>query len=218
MDASLPSIFTFSFVLAIGAVISPGPVSTAIVSQAARHGWRVGPLVALGHSLLELVIVLAIAFGLERVLGHAIVRTLIALLGGLLLLWMGGAMLRDLLRGRVRLPRAAENAPSLNQAQLVRLGVLATIANPFWYAWWLTVPPSYLAQASAVGLAPLAAFFFGHISADFAWDTALSGLVSGGRRWINDRVYAAIIAVCAAFFVYLGFVFVGEGLSLLGWL
>ena len=39
LPTSLAAIFVFSFVVGMGAVVSPGPVSTAIVSQSASRGW-----------------------------------------------------------------------------------------------------------------------------------------------------------------------------------
>ncbi len=54
---TLPFLFVFSFVVGFGAVVTPGPVSTAIVSESARRGFIVGPLVATGHSLSELIMV-----------------------------------------------------------------------------------------------------------------------------------------------------------------
>lgn len=214
-DTSFFTIFVFSFILGIGAVVTPGPVSTAIVSQAPRQGWRVGPLVALGHAFLELIMVMAIAFGFQRILGQANVRIGVALFGGLLLFAMGLRMLAGVLKGQMRLPKAEGKADRKAMSQLVRLGMVTTLANPFWFAWWITVPPSYLAQVSSLGTLPLAAFYLGHISADFVWDSALASLVGGGRRWMNDRSYAAIIALCGSFFVYLGVVFSLEGIELL---
>ena len=49
---SFIAVFLFSFGMAIGAVLSPGPVTTAIISQTPRLGWVTGPLVSIGHALL----------------------------------------------------------------------------------------------------------------------------------------------------------------------
>ena len=94
--------------MAIGAVLSPGPVTTAIISQTPRLGWITGPLVSIGHALLELLMVLLITLGLSGILGAPAVQTAIALLGGLLLLWMGGNMLFGALKGKLRLPEGSK--------------------------------------------------------------------------------------------------------------
>ena len=75
--------------------------------------------------------------------------------------------------------------------------------------------PNYLVELNAVLPVSIAAFYFGHISADFAWDSMLSGIVAGGRRWITDGVYRSIIFICGAFFLYLGLKFLVQGITLL---
>jgi len=212
LPTSIIAIFIFSFTMAIGAVASPGPISTAIVSQTPRRGWIVGPLVASGHSLTELGMVLLISLGLAG-LSHPTVQSAIAIIGGMLLLWMGGIMFWEIWRGKVRLPLPEDGTEPMNGRQLLGLGILATLSNPFWYAWWVTVAAGYLAAAKMIGAGAIAAFFVGHISADYAWDTLLSTVIGGGKRWMNDTIYQVLILVCAAFFVYLGAVFLVQGFS-----
>jgi threonine/homoserine/homoserine lactone efflux protein len=208
---SLLAIYIFSFAVGAGAVVTPGPVSTAIVSQAPRQGWKTGPLVATGHAVLELAIVMLIVLGLGAGLKNPNIQRLIAIAGGGLLVCMGAMMLYNVWRGEIRLPGLEEGQRPLSSRQLVGLGMLATVSNPFWYAWWVTVASSYLSQVQALNTAGVAAFYLGHISADFAWDTTLSSVVGGGRRWMNDRIYRAIFIFCGAFFVYLGLVFLKQG-------
>lgn len=211
MPSTLTAIFGFSFLLAIGAVVSPGPVSTAIVSQSPRRGWLVGPLIATGHIFLELVIVVLIAFGLSSGMAAPAIQTGIALLGGSLLAWMGITMLADITRGKARLPNADTATDALSEGQMIGLGMLTTLSNPFWYAWWMTVAAGYLSQAQGLGGSAVAAFYLGHISADYAWDTILSAIVGGGRRWITNSVYAWIVGLSGVFLIYLGIQFLHHG-------
>jgi threonine/homoserine/homoserine lactone efflux protein len=173
-------------------------------------------LVATGHSFLELLMVFLITLGLGTFLARHNVQVAIAFIGALLLAWMGGMMIWGVWQGRIRLPEKAEGRSSLSPAQLVSLGVAATASNPFWYAWWVTVAAGYLAQAQAVSLPAVLAFYAGHISADYAWDTVLSAVIGGGRRWMTDGVYRALLFACGAFFLYLGWVFLSQGMAGLG--
>ena len=204
---SLASVFVFSFVVAIAAVVSPGPVTAALLSESPRQGWRVGPLVAAGHSSLELIMVLLITFGLATVMNAPLASVIIGLLGGLVLIAMGGSYIYGIAQGSIRLPDPEEATKPRSYSALFGLGVITTLVNPFWYVWWVTVAAAYLAQAQAIGIATLAAFYFGHISADFAWDTFLSASASAGRRILNNRRYRAVILVTGGFMVYLGIVF-----------
>lgn len=210
---SLVALFFWSFAVGFGAVVTPGPVSTAIVSQAPRQGWLVGPLIATGHSLMELLITILITIGLSSGLASPAILTGIALLGGLLLIWMGIDMLRGVWQGKIRVPGIDPDSEDLSKAGFVRLGILTTLSNPFWYAWWVTVAAGYLLQAQSMSVASVGAFYLGHISADYVWDTTLSTVIAGGKRWITDRVYRGIILVCALFFVYLGGQFLWQGIG-----
>lgn len=204
-------LFLFSFVVGFAAVVTPGPVSMAIVTESARRGFVVGPLVCTGHCALEFVMVALIALGLSAGLNTPLVLTAIAVLGGLLLLWMGGGMVWGALKGRLALPQPGVESKPMGYWQLLGLGVGATLVNPFWYAWWVTVGAAYLAfpQVRALGLVGVLVFYFGHIAGDYLWDSILSGVVGGGRQWITDRVYRWIIVGCGAYLVYLGIVFLG---------
>jgi threonine/homoserine/homoserine lactone efflux protein len=206
-DLTLPLLYGFSFVVGLGAVVSPGPVSMAIVSESARRGFVVGPLVATGHSILELIMVTLLALGLSAGLNTPAITTTIALLGGVLLVWMGASMSWGALKGKIALPRPGADAKTLSNRQLIGLGMGATLVNPFWYAWWVTVAATYILAAQALGWAGVLAFYFGHISADYLWDSVLSGVVGSGRRWITDSIYKWLIAGCGMYLVYLGVVF-----------
>lgn len=190
-----------------GAVVSPGPVTAAILSESPRQGWRVGPMVASGHSTLEFLMVVLITFGLATLMNAPLASTIIGLLGGLTLLAIGGGYLFAARRGTVRLPDPEKVSKPRSYSALFGLGVATTLANPFWYVWWVTVAAGYLAQAQAISIATLAAFYLGHISADFAWDSFLSVSASAGRRLLTDRRYRALILVTGGFMIYFGIVF-----------
>lgn len=213
--SAMLTMYVSSFLFGIAAVASPGPIMTAIVSQTPRRGWIVGPLIATGHSFTELVITILLAVGLSSGMNSPTVQLVIALLGGALLVWMGGGMLLGVLRGQVQVPGASSEGEEMSNRQLLWLGVITTLSNPFWYAWWVTAVPAYMADVGVLLPMAFAAFYLGHISADYAWDTMLSSIVHGGRRWITDNVYRTIIALCGGFFLFLGVKFMIEGLQMI---
>lgn len=111
------------------------------------------------------------------------------------------------------LPTIAAALGIASYQPLFGLGVATTLANPFWYVWWVTVAAGFLAQAEAIGIATLAAFYVGHISADYAWDTFLSASASAGRRVLTNRRYQALIFVTGGFMIYLGIRFFASALN-----
>ncbi|MDO9547061.1 MAG: LysE family transporter [Pelolinea sp.] len=208
---SFIAVFLFSFSLAIGAVLTPGPVTTTIISQAPRSGWITGLLVSIGHAALELVMVVLITLGLSGVLGAPTIQTVIAILGGLLLLFMGGSMLIDVLKGKMKLPEEETAAEKYSYSRLLTLGVAASLSNPFWYAWWMTAAAVFLLEARSAGWLIVAGFYFGHVSADFIWNLLLSTVVGSGKKLITNKVYAVLISVCAGYLVFLAFQFLTAG-------
>ena len=205
---TLPLLFAYSFVVGFGAVVTPGPVTTAIVSESARRGFIVGPLVSTGHALLEFIMVALIALGLSAGLNTPALTTVIALIGGALLLWMGFGMARGALKGKLTLPEPGADVNLLSNRRLIGLGIGATMINPFWYVWWVTVAATYILTAQVLGWAGVIAFYLGHISADFLWNSVLSGIVGSGRKWITGGVYKSIILACSVYLIYLGIAFV----------
>ena len=166
---------------------------------------------------MEFLLVVLLTLGLGAGLASHGVQTGIAFLGGILLLWMGMTILWQLVRGKVHLPHAQDQSKPLSNGQFVGIGIFATLSNPFWYAWWVTVGAGYLSGylSKAEGAALVIAFFLGHITADYVWDTLLSAVVGGGRRWMTDAVYRTLLLACGVFFVYLGGTFLYHGVRAL---
>jgi threonine/homoserine/homoserine lactone efflux protein len=191
--------------------LTPGPVTTAIISQAPRLGWKSGLFVSIGHAITEFLMVVLITVGLSGVLGVPTVQSIIAILGGLLLIYMGGGMLIEALKGNLTLPNEINSGEELSAQRLLTLGIATSVSNPFWYAWWMTAAAVYLLEAKAIAWILVAGFFFGHISADFIWNLLLSTLIGSGRRFLNDRMYAALISACAVFLLYLAVQFLVSG-------
>lgn len=104
-------IFATSFVVGLTGAMMPGPLLTLTVAESARHGFRAGPLLILGHGILEAALIVALTAGLAAVLVRAEVTAVIASVGGAFLIWMGYAITRDALRGRVRLAVAGGGKP-----------------------------------------------------------------------------------------------------------
>jgi len=64
------TIFITSFTVALSGALMPGPLLTVTISETAARGCSAGPLLMVGHSVLELVLVAAILLGLDRALDN----------------------------------------------------------------------------------------------------------------------------------------------------
>jgi threonine/homoserine/homoserine lactone efflux protein len=196
MEIVLLTIFCTSFILALSGALMPGPLLTVTVSESSRRGAMVGPMMILGHALLELTLVVALLSGLAPLLVRDDVFILISLIGGAILLWMGTTMLRSLPRLTLGNQSDVHERKSRN---LVLTGILLSAANPYWLIWWASIGLGYIMHSMKFGIMGIAAFFFGHILADLAWYCLISFGIAKGRRFFSDSLYRKMIGGCAVF-------------------
>ncbi|MCD6288520.1 MAG: LysE family transporter, partial [Candidatus Hydrogenedentes bacterium] len=184
------------------------PLLTATVSESARRGWRAGPLLVLGHGILESTLVVALLFGLAPFVNRDGVVGTISCAGGVILIWMAVGMIRGMPTLTLDVDR--DNAP---RGRLVLAGVLMSLANPYWTVWWATIGLGLVLQARRLDVWGVIFFFIGHITADLVWYTIVSTAVGTGRRLMTDRVYRRLIAVCAAVLIAFAFIFLYSGVQ-----
>lgn len=230
----LLAIFTTAFVVGFSGAMMPGPLLTVTIGESARRGFIAGPLLMIGHAVLELSLILALVGGLSIFLTGAGVSHTIAVLGGAFLLYMGYGMARDARAGRVSLnmeqPAAMSNGTGSEgsgetEAQAKRVaaaggirlhpvaaGILTSISNPYWTLWWATIGLGYITLSLNSGYIGLTTFFTGHILSDFTWYSLVSAAVAGGRRFLSDGIYRGILVACGVFLVGLGGYFLYYGL------
>jgi threonine/homoserine/homoserine lactone efflux protein len=153
-----------------------------------------------------------IGLGLASDLMSQALNDAIAIVGGIVLIGMGMMYLVRLQRISFQLNQAAQGPSMKTPLAMFGLGVVTTVTNPFWFTWWLTVAAGFLSQTETTSLLGVSAFYLGHISADFAWDTFLSLSASYGKRWLSERLYRWLIFLTACFMMYLGGVFLLNGI------
>ena len=197
---TLAVIAVSSFMIALSGALVPGPLFTITVSESARRGASSGPLLILGHAILEILIIILILSGLSPYLKHETTRYVISLAGGSMLVLMGFMILKDLRSLRLDLSAGVEK----KGINLVLAGIVGSLANPYWIIWWATIGLGYLVSSMKYGIAGVAVFFLGHISADLIWYSAISYAVARGRKIIQEKAYKGVLAVCALFLIFFG--------------
>jgi threonine/homoserine/homoserine lactone efflux protein len=198
----LGTIFATSFVIALSGALMPGPLLTITLSESARRGFSAGPLIVLGHGIMELILVLLLLLGLAPVLSNDYVVGTVALVGAVVLIWMAVGMIRTL--PSLTLQPVTAGSRSTHP---VWAGILMSLANPYWAIWWATIGLGYVLYSLKMGLPGVISFFTGHILADLAWYATVSFTVAHGRRFMSDRMYRGIIGCCAVALLVFGIYF-----------
>ncbi|MCL4501337.1 MAG: LysE family translocator [Deltaproteobacteria bacterium] len=204
----LAGLASTSFIVALSGALMPGPLLTVTVSEAARRGFWAGPLIIVGHSLLEAALVLLLLVGLGAWLNQPLILGTVGVLGAGMLGWMGIMTMKASRQGRLEFD--VKNGSTLNP---VVAGVLLSAANPYWLIWWVTIGLGYVMFAMKYGLVGVGLFYFGHILADFAWYTLVSGAVAGGRRFLSDGLYRGFLTGCGVFLLCFGGYFAFQGVK-----
>ncbi len=213
MFPALAAIFATSFMIALSGALMPGPVLTVTISESSKRGVIAGPLMMLGHGILELLLVLALLAGVAPFLTRDDVFVLVSLAGGIILLWMAVSMLRELPSLKLNFDESEGESRSL-----VLAGIMLSLANPYWLIWWATIGIGYIVYAMEFGILGVVAFFTGHILADLAWYSFISFGVAKGKRFLSTTFYRRLIGGCALFlFCFSGYFFysgVSKGITL----
>lgn len=205
---NITALFVTAFLVGLSGAMMPGPLLTVTIAESARRGFKAGPLIVLGHALLELALIIALLAGLSFYLKKPVVTYVISLVGGAFLIFIGLNMIRDVLKGRVTLENNKNDSAQGVNMHPVMAGILVSLSNPFWSVWWATIGLTYLSMALKSGTTGIASFFTGHIMADLLWYSLIAAAIAGGRRFLKQQVYQAIIILCGIFLTGLGVYFI----------
>src|SRR3989339_1811617 len=103
----LISIFLVSFTIALSGAMMPGPLLTVVIAESLKHGRKTGPLVSLGHAILEVLTIGLLLLSFNRFIHDPMDLKVIAALGALILFVTGVQMLLSLRKLEVEVKEAA---------------------------------------------------------------------------------------------------------------
>ena len=203
-------LLTIGFGVGMSGAIAPGPLFTATIKDTLKHGPLSGPMICIGHLLIEVPIVVGLALGVSYIINIPIVRALIGFVGGAGLLYLGLQIIKD----RKKFEKVSESSLKgieANERKLkhdlispLKTGIVFTVLNPAMIIWWATIGNSLVMRGLLIGFLGVALLFIGHWLADVSWYSFLSFSVYKGKKFISPKVYEVILLVCGAFLIYLG--------------
>ena len=205
------ALFFLSLWVAFSGAAMPGPLLTGCINQTIRRGFWAGPLMIVGHSLLEMALIVGLILALRPLLDRPVPKGIVALAGGTLLLFLGSGMIRG--SRTLRLQLDGSDQKSRPRSPILE-GVVLSLANPYWTIWWVTWGLWMIDRAMTRGLrfaVSLPVFYVGHILGDFVWYGFIALMLVKGRRFLTDKAYRGIILGCGIFLVVFGLVCLVDG-------
>jgi threonine/homoserine/homoserine lactone efflux protein len=203
--SSLPLFLASVIGISLTGVMMPGPVTAVTVAKGSQRK-AAGVLIALGHGLVELPLIVLIYLGFGHFLTLEEVKISVGLAGGLLLLWMALQMLK------IR-PLVFDEGKDMSHGSVIA-GLATTAANPYFFVWWATVGAALLTSARAFGSTGVVALGATHWLCDLGWLFFVSWAVFKSRRLWTQRVHRVAFGVCAAILAGFGAWFIFSGLDL----
>jgi len=212
----LSALFALAFGTGFTGAVAPGPVLFATVRWSAQRGRWVGPLVVVGHIVVEIPLMAAVVLGLGEVLTADRFVGIVGVAGGAVLVALGALMVRSA-PGASLPPRAAAAGPqgATGVLRIISAGAVTSLSNPYFPLWWATVGLNFLAQAAPSGLMGYSVFYVGHVLADLVWYSAVSESIHRGRRLLSERGYRRLMGACGVLMAAFGLLFAAHGYGFL---
>jgi len=211
-------IFGVALATGFSGAVAPGSLLVVVVRESARTGWAAGPVMMIGHGMLELVAIVLLVTGLISFARGPRARGIIGVAGGLVLLYLGyQTLLMSGETGAAAL-RATDAAGGVGSGwlRLVWLGALMSMANPYWWLWWATIGAAHSSWAVQRGRLGGGVYYTGHILSDVLWYSAVSLAVGAGRGLLSPGILRGVYAGCAVFLIGMGCVFGVAGVRAVG--
>jgi len=194
METNL-SLFLLSGVgISITVIILPGPITAATIAKG-YVSRDAGILIAVGHAVVEVPLIVAIYLGFGRFIGSPQVVRVIYIVGALTLFYLGFKMLRNASNVGVK-------EGGLPNGSLLT-GIVMTGTNPAFYLWWVFVGMAWIVGATRFGVVGIIMFIVLHWLCDLAWYEFLSVSTFKSRRWLSPKAKRIVFSTCAL--VLIGF-------------
>jgi threonine/homoserine/homoserine lactone efflux protein len=209
---NLLDFIAFVVVVTASGALAPGPLSFGILMQGSKEGARSGFSCAIGHTLVEFPLVLALALGLLEAASQPMIKSVIGIGGGLGLIGFGTMQIYETVRTRADSGQTARTR-SLPASSLV-LGLALTGLNPYFILWWLTIGSALIVKALAfAAIIGVLVMYASHVWMDYAFLTSLAYFAKKGKSIVGSKYYKLVLIAFGLVLVYYGLSFIVDAVK-----
>lgn len=188
-------------IISASGVMSPGPLFVATIANGIRQGAGAGFRIALGHTLVELPLVVSIGLGILSLDAMPQFRVSIGILGALSIFGFAGLQIISTLR--------KDPMQYKSKYGSFLTGILLTGLNPFFLIWWFTIGFKLISDALLLwSIWGILIMFALHIWMDYAWLVLVSFLSSRGKVFLSNKRYKIGMIGINAVLIYFGITFI----------
>ena len=191
-------------IVSVSGVMAPGPLFAANVSYGLKGGAKTGIKMAIGHTIVELPLVILLGIGVFSLEVFPEFRTIISILGAITLFVFATLQIKTALR------KEKTKISNPKQGPLVA-GILLSALNPFFIIWWLAIGFKLISDAMILwSFGGILIMFVLHIWMDFVWLGAVSFFASKSSGILSNRNYKVLMLGISGMLVYFGITFLIE--------
>ncbi len=191
--------------ISLSGVMAPGPITAVTLSKGTKSP-HAGAIIALGHGIVEIPLMILILYGFGEILKILYIKAIIGLLGGLFLLKMGLNLLQGIKQAKIN----SSNDP---HSPLIA-GIILSLANPYFLIWWATIGSILIFRSITFGLLGFVIFMILHWFCDFFWCYFLSALSFKGGQFFGKRLQQVLFAICGVFLLFFSAKFIFDAMKI----
>ncbi|MGB1429591.1 MAG: LysE family transporter [Nitrosopumilus sp.] len=191
-------------IISASGVMSPGPLFAANITYGLKYGTKAGIKIAIGHSLVELPLIILLGIGIFSLEIFPEFKIIISILGAITLFVFAFMQIKSTLK------KNEKSETKLKQGPIIT-GVLLSALNPFFIIWWLTIGLKLISDAMAIwAFVGILIVFVLHVWMDFVWLGTTAFLISKSKKIISNTNYKILILALSAILIYFGITFLTD--------
>ena len=159
---------------------------------------------AVGHTIVELPLVILLGIGVFSFEIFPEFRTLISILGAITLFVFAGIQVKTTLQ--------MKKTTSFNlKHNAVLTGITLSALNPFFIIWWLSIGFKLISDAMLIwAFVGIVVVFLLHIWMDFVWLYSVACLASKSSKILSNRNYKILMMGLSVMLIYFGISFITD--------
>jgi len=193
------------FVISLSGAMQPGPVTATAIAIGTRNKYA-GILMAVGHAVIELPLMILIMMGIGKLFASEKAQIAIGLAGGTVLLVMAIQMLVTAMRDRTTEEKPVKDKPVL-------AGLVLSGSNPYFLIWWATIGLKLATDAREFGIWSFPLFALTHWLCDGGWLQGLSWTSFKGATLLGPKKLRIVLLLCSGAMFLFGLKFIYDSVS-----
>ena len=190
-------------IISASGVMAPGPLFAANIAYGLQGGGKAGIKMAVGHTIVELPLVILLGIGVFSFEIFPEFRVLISILGAITLFVFAGIQIKTTLQMKETTFNLKHNA--------VLTGIILSALNPFFIIWWLSVGFKLISDAMLIwAFVGIIIVFLLHIWMDFVWLYSVACLAAKSSKILSNKNYKILMMGLSAMVIYFGIAFITD--------